>query len=1330
MKPSPIRLSIFAALVFLASMTKAEIYSLPLFVTATASDVSTGVVRILNGTDESGTVAIYAIDDAGTRSGPATFTLNASAAVEFSASDLMAGNATEGLIGSIGNVSGDVRLEIDTDLQIVPAAYARAADGTLSATHDTVQGRAATGGGYEYLVPVFNLSTQMTQASRLRLINPGVAAASVTIEGRDDYGTAGMDTVELTLGAGTATTLTAQQLEAGDTDPTGSLGAGVDKWRLTVSSDRRLQVVNVVSSTSGYVNNLSTTALSGLAPVDHEAFNERFVDSGIEYRTDSGDLTFTAEAGDRFTETGEADGIAVSFTGSYKYEAIGQDLGLAMLSYDIGRECEANLYFGFPTSGWLASFCTVADHPDGYWVAGNWSVVGGSADDSAVSYVVEAVLPGVPTSGFFAPSTLSNGGSETFTGGGTTIMLNDGAYFELDDGTRYTCTSSDGCAITNGTVTQGTVIGTPARDDEIDTFPTFRTATPPGNLSFTAGTPIDRLTMPEASNGNGTLIYSLSPVVPGLLFDSATRRLSGTPAEAGAHTMTYTVRDEDGDTDTLAFTIKVTDNDPIDTAAGNILEHLVALTAGLPARPFVNTTIGGTGDTVGTLRLGLNPRVFPVIIMESEHREGVLVAGSSLGDGRVVAFSGTDFLSLEEPGLLGNASVDRLLANAVRWTASDGTAPLRVVADNQGIADALAAEGLDGVDVVGRGPGGWVRDWSTSALRDADVAVVVVNHRWGPRLVADSVASLREFTERGGGLIVAGSALHWRWNIEQDQGPFTGNLLLRGTGISWTEDSINEIVTATTTTTADLSLRPAYVLDEYIGGGSLDAIQMALLPGVMHDALELGRTGDLDQALARLVRETPALPVSSALPEARLAAEVAETLGPHEWPEIHPWAAVFPGLPARDAPRVDGTVTVDASRSEFPADATRRERHLPLGFYAPPGALVTIEIPASHATGDLRVSVGELHDDLGKGYTAQPMWRRAPWLRREFAVTDRRTHATNAYGGSIALVVPADYERGRVQVTVRGAIPMAVYTDGESSAAEWFADLDAGAPQAIIQTMGSIRLVISTESARGVDDPGEVAAFWDGFNRHHAELSGEPVPRAFESVWIFGPQVGWGYANAGPVRINYPLHGEVWALAPGTAEGRTWLATLPNLGPTPHRVPPQTGYSPAAHGVDWWLFGHELGHQWQSEDWTGHGITEVGVNLFTMYTLNFYLFSGNDYNVYTEQQTHGCAAPLDHAVLANERWSTGGDCEKLALYRQLIAQFGWGAMKTVFHSYYDPAYPRSTYGGSLDGFAIRFSAIVQRDLVGFFQHWEYPLSESAAATIDGFGYEPWLPPGW
>ena len=130
-----------------------------------------------------------------------------------------------------------------------------------------------------------------------------------------------------------------------------------------------------------------------------------------------------------------------------------------------------------------------------------------------------------------------------------------------------------------------------------------------------------------------------------------------------------------------------------------------------------------------------------------------------------------------------------------------------------------------------------------------------------------------------------------------------------------------------------------------------------------------------------------------------------------------------------------------------------------------------------------------------------------------------------------------------------------------------------------------------------------------------------------------------------------------------------------------------------------------------------------------MYTLNYYVFGGGDRDIISDPRPE-LGNSVDHAVLADLRWSTADFFGKLQLYRQLIFEFGWEPMKQVFHSYYDPAYPRSTYGGALDGFAIRFSTMVQRDLVGFFRHWEYPLSNAAATTIRGFGYTEWRPPGW
>ena len=351
-------------------------YTVPLLVQLNAPGGPQGMLRILNGTAESGTVEIHAVDDAGTRTGPATFTLNASAAAEFTATDLQSGNDSLGLTGGIGTGVGDVRLLIYTDLEIVPLAFVRAADGTLSAMHDTVRAASEDDSGqYAYEVPVFNPSTEMVRASRLRLINPGDAEASVTIGARDDGGAAatGGD-VTLTLAGGGATTLTAQQLEAGHDSITGRLGAGTGKWRLRVSSDRPLQVVNIVASTAGYWNNLSTTAAAGAAPADQAALNRRFVGESVVYETNTGRFTLEAMDGDRFTETGESNGAATSSMGSYGYEAVGPDAGRLTLTYDDGVGCRANFYFSSRANGWFASHCTGGDDPDGFWLGGSWSI--------------------------------------------------------------------------------------------------------------------------------------------------------------------------------------------------------------------------------------------------------------------------------------------------------------------------------------------------------------------------------------------------------------------------------------------------------------------------------------------------------------------------------------------------------------------------------------------------------------------------------------------------------------------------------------------------------------------------------------------------------------------------------------------------------------------------------------------------------------------------------------------------------------------------------------------------------------------------------------------
>ena len=181
--------------------------------------------------------------------------LAADEARHFDSEDLEVGNRESGLSSGVGAGTGDWRLELAADVDIEALAYVRMPDGFLTGMNTLAP--VAADGRREAVF--FNPASNDQRVSKLRLVNPTDAPAQVTSSGLDDRGAAPPEgDITLTLPAGAATSITAQQLEAGANHFDGRFGDGRGKWRLFIEAHQDIQAMSLMESPTGHLTNLSS----------------------------------------------------------------------------------------------------------------------------------------------------------------------------------------------------------------------------------------------------------------------------------------------------------------------------------------------------------------------------------------------------------------------------------------------------------------------------------------------------------------------------------------------------------------------------------------------------------------------------------------------------------------------------------------------------------------------------------------------------------------------------------------------------------------------------------------------------------------------------------------------------------------------------------------------------------------------------------------------------------------------------------------------------------------------------------------------------------------
>ena len=359
-------------------------YRVPLFLAASRAPQQ-GFVRIVNHSSAAGTVTVTAIDDAGRRTVPFALPIAAKETKHFNSDDLEVGNPSKGLAEGVGAGTGDWRLELTSALHLEVLAYVRTGDGLLTSMHATVRKP-----GSRHLVPIFNPASNTNQVSSLRMTNASEEDANVAIVGVDDSGRQSGE-VRFALAAGQAHALSAQQLEAGASTLNGNFGNGSGKWRLYVSADQPLHVMNLLASPTGHITNLSSSTADADHGLPSEATSAERQLANFHLADENGHPAGIAFANGRFYVVDHADDKVYAYS-TYGQRAPTTDFELSDDHADSSRIVAANdrLYIVDSGREEVAAYTTAGERVASFRI-GPRTATGVAYADNGL-YIVDAAL--------------------------------------------------------------------------------------------------------------------------------------------------------------------------------------------------------------------------------------------------------------------------------------------------------------------------------------------------------------------------------------------------------------------------------------------------------------------------------------------------------------------------------------------------------------------------------------------------------------------------------------------------------------------------------------------------------------------------------------------------------------------------------------------------------------------------------------------------------------------------------------------------------------------------------------------------------------------------
>ena len=689
------------------------------------------------------------------------------------------------------------------------------------------------------------------------------------------------------------------------------------------------------------------------------------------------------------------------------------------------------------------------------------------------------------------------------------------------------------------------------------------------------------------------------------------------------------------------------------------------------------------------------PEAYDVVYYPAGPTLGPMAVMASWGAGRVVAMPDHQMANMSSFGDVSGP----FYRNTLAWLADSdlvGVQSARVVTNDQGNADWLAAEGF--VDVVVATEGSLAAD-----LQGADVYVPA----WlGTSEPAANHAAIGEFVRGGGGLFVVEYGVGYEWWWGGGVPAAQGNQLLRECGIGFPGGTswLTDVLDATWAASGQVNLEDTIAALQDTAGfsaGDLDraGVLFGRLPAALGDDDPIVKL--LDQLFVDAVGDispTPATPVSSAWEQGLLWRELAllEATPVAEVTAHRTADGVMGEVPA-DAPRVSLAVTVDPSWTRWHST----------GAYAAPGELVTVTIPAELAAAGFVARISGNTDDIGGKGT----WLRMPRIARAFVLDAAEVAIASPFGGPIYIDVgTASQELPAFEVVLDGVVEAPLFVMGvpgvvDTTDADWNAGIrDLPAPYAeLVSAHAAISL--PSQHVRQLSDASNVVAFWDSVVAHQDAVGAHGDLRTTPERMNVDVQI-----SAGALHAGYPTQGP--------------LSTAPIL----------TNLESLLANGSWGWF-HELGHEAQrrpDKSWgwdnpyTFDGAVEATVNIFTSYAYDQLLIPSRGGWSWTGSRVEVMKRALD--ALDGGTFASVGVGFKLASYLQLRDHWGWETFQDVLAGYNDDEAALLPAGvqEERDQWLLRWSEATGHDMAPFLRDtWLIDVSDEAAAATAGL--PDWMP---